>query len=67
MPPFCYMQNDNEAQSALNIYFPHHFGSTCYADCKRSVSDLRFNICIFLAYADANYRELNANYHKLYD
>jgi hypothetical protein len=37
----------NEAQSALNIYFPHHFGCTSFADSIHSVSDLRFNIYIF--------------------
>jgi hypothetical protein len=33
------MINDKEAQSALNIYFPRHFGCTSCADSKRSVSD----------------------------
>ena len=37
----------NEAQSALNIYFPHHFGCTSFADSIHSVSDLRVHLSFF--------------------
>jgi hypothetical protein len=32
----------------LCYYLPRYYVCTCYADCKRLVSELRFNIYIFL-------------------